>query len=54
MDQMMEALALIRVAARVADAEGLRRGRRLTAARRLGRRADAAATRAGLARSRAR
>jgi hypothetical protein len=52
MDPMMEDQALVRVAARVADAEGLRRGRRLTAARRLGRRADAAAARARLARSR--
>ncbi len=49
----MEDLARARVAARVADAEGLRRGRRFAAARRLGRRAEAASTRAVVARSRA-
>jgi hypothetical protein len=54
MDQMMEDLARARVAARVADAEGLRRGRRYAAARRLGRRAEAATSRAGLAQSRTR
>ena len=49
MDLMLEDLARARVASRVEDAEGLRAGRRLVAARRLGRRSEAAARRAGLA-----
>jgi len=52
MDPMMEDLARARVASRVEEAEGLRAGRRHVAARRLGRRAEAAARRAGLALSR--
>ena len=48
----MEDLARARVASRVADAEGLLAGRRHVAARRLGRRAEAAARRADLALSR--
>jgi len=53
MDPMMEDLARARVASRVADAELLRPGRQHAAARRLGRRAEAAARRASLALSRA-
>jgi hypothetical protein len=53
MDPMLEDLARARIASRVADAELLRPGRQHSAARRLGRRAAAAAGRASLARSRA-
>ena len=49
MDPMMEDLARARLVARLDEAEGLRPGRRHAAARRLGRRAEAAARRASLA-----
>jgi hypothetical protein len=49
---MMEDLARALVVSRVQEAEGLRGGRRHAAARRLGRRAEAAAGRAALALSR--
>jgi hypothetical protein len=53
MDRMLEDLARSAVADRLAGAEGLRRGRRHTAADRLARRAQAAARRASLALARA-
>jgi hypothetical protein len=46
---MMEDLARALVVSRVEEAAGLRAGRRHAAARRLSRRAEAAARRAGLA-----
>ena len=52
MDPMLEDQALTRMAERLDDAISIRRGRRHVAARRLGRRAEAAARRAGAALSR--
>jgi hypothetical protein len=46
MDAMLEELARASMIARVAEAEGLRRGRRHVVARRLARRADDAQRRA--------
>jgi hypothetical protein len=53
MDPMLEDLARLAVADRVAVAAGVRRGRRHAAAGRLARRAEAAARRASLALARA-
>jgi hypothetical protein len=52
MDPMLEDLARARISARLQDAEGLRPGRRHTAAARLGRKADEAGRRAALAQGR--
>jgi hypothetical protein len=52
MDPMTGDLARAQLASRVGDAEALRPGRRQVAARRLSRRAEAAARRANLALSR--
>jgi hypothetical protein len=46
MDAMLEEMARARMTARLAEAEGLRRGQRHVVARRLGRKADEAARRA--------
>jgi hypothetical protein len=54
MDPMLEDLARARIAERLDDALGVREGRRQVAARRLGRRAEAAARRAGAALTRTR
>jgi hypothetical protein len=49
MDPMLEDLARARLSARLAEAEGLRRGQRHVVARRLGRKAEDAARRARVA-----
>jgi hypothetical protein len=49
MDAILEELARARLTARVAEAEGLRRGQRHVVARRLGRKADDVARRARVA-----
>ena len=52
MDQILEYVARATISARLGDAEGLRRGHRHALARRLGRRAEAAARRAAVAEDR--